>query len=104
MKKANDNQVYLAQRKAISLADLRTSEIKRFSFKADITAICTLNQYSVMYGTERGEMGLFDIRKGEVVHSNTLCHKQSKIYDIIKLNDVIVSGDSEGQIVSWKGL
>jgi hypothetical protein len=54
---------YLGQKKSIGLIDIRTFELKRYTFKGDITAICVLNENSIIYGTEKGEIGLFDNRK-----------------------------------------
>lgn len=63
--------------------------------------MCVMNPNSVVYGTDKGEIGLFDNRKG-IVSSNTIFHKPNRINDIIKHSDYVISGDSGGQIVSWK--
>jgi hypothetical protein len=46
---------------------------------------------------------VFDVRKG-LVEANITSHKQSKIYDIIRMNEIIISCDGKGQIVSWKSV
>ena len=70
----------------MTLVDLRRPEDKKkFSFKGDITSLCVLNEFGVIYGTDRGELGAFDVRKG-LVNTDVTSHKQNKIYDIIRIN------------------
>jgi hypothetical protein len=76
IRRINNDSVYLAQKNYINHVDMRKSLNLKFNVKIDVTALCCLNEYSLLYGTVLGEIALFDTRKRMKVWSNTISHSK----------------------------
>lgn len=64
-------------------------------------ALEVIGDHSLMFGA-KGVIGLLDDRKQQVFPWKSEGYHKSVVYDILKLEDRIVSCDWEGKIYSWR--
>lgn len=55
----------------------------------------------MMFGA-KGVIGLLDDRRQKVFPWKSEVHHKSTVYDILKLEERVISCDSEGKVYSWK--
>lgn len=67
----------------------------------EIKALCPLNDTILCYGSGTGEIGLIDSRSFATPFWTDTTNHQSRIYDIMKMGDKVVSGDQAGSLVGW---
>jgi len=62
-----------------------------------------LNELTAFYGAVDGEVGALDSRMMSApLWSNKLTHK-NRIYDICKLEELVLTSDKSGLIAGWTG-
>lgn len=60
-----------------------------------------LNENVVCYGTSDGELGMVDMRKPVQPFWRDQGTHHSRIYDILRMGNRLVSGDQRGLLVGW---
>ena len=98
----DDNIIGLANERYVSFADLRNNaQTQNIRINKECRTITALNENTVLYGCEDGELGILDRRRlQDRIWCNRTGHK-TKIYDVCTVGSYLLSGDTTGQIISW---
>lgn len=103
IKKINQHQFAVASSKLVEILDLRSEKIVQTfpHITSEIRSIEVIGEHSIMYGA-KAEIGLLDDRKERLLPWKSEKHHQGMVYDILKLENRVVSCDDQGGIWSWK--
>lgn len=105
LKRMRENLLAVANTSNISFSDPRTSPpISTCPLSQEVKALCTVNENTVCYGTSDGEIGMVDLRKPSGPFWKDHGTHHSRIYDILRMGDKLVSGDQKGLLVGWSSV
>lgn len=102
-KKLNDNLIAISYNNRIDYFDFRSniSIINTFKLSHNVKTMYALNENTICYGLMDGEIGMVSNKmNGGPIWNQKGVHK-NVIYDINRMNNVILSGDRNGLIVGW---
>ena len=113
-KKLNENMVAVSYNNRIDFFDFRTNESIMNNFrlgnnvkntsKNNVKNMYVVNENTICYGLNDGEIGLVSNKmNGGPIWSNKN-HHRGTIYDINRVDNLILSGDQNGLIVGWESL
>jgi hypothetical protein len=102
IKRMRDNLLALADTSNIAFADPRTNAaVASCPLSQEAKALCVVNENVACYGTSDGEVGMVDLRKPVSPYWRDQGTHHSRIYDILRMGDRIVTGDQRGLLVGW---
>jgi hypothetical protein len=105
IKKMKENFLAVANTFNVSFTDTRVPNlVANCLLNQETKALSLINEYTVCYGTVQGEIGLVDCRKPQTPLWRDAGTHHSRIYDILKMGNRIVSGDQHGLLVGWNSV
>lgn len=105
IKRMRPNLLAVANTNNLSFADPRTTpSTANCTITQEVKAVCCLNENVAAYGTSTGELGMIDLRRPNAPFWRDQGTHQSRIYDILRMGDRLVSGDQKGLLVGWNSI
>jgi hypothetical protein len=97
-----ESLVAVANTNNVSFADPRLNGPSAFCpLSQEVKALCVVNENVACYGTGDGEVGMVDLRKPAFPFWRDQGTHHSRIYDILRMGDRLISGDQKGLLVGW---
>jgi WD40 repeat protein len=102
LKRMRESLVAVANTSNLSFADPRANgAVACCPLSQEVKALCVVNENVACYGTSDGELGMVDLRRPVAPYWRDQGTHNSRIYDILRMGDRLVSGDQKGLLVGW---
>lgn len=103
IRKLNPNLICASSINSVYFLDPRAQkrEVNSSQVFGEIKALCPINDTILCYGSGTGEIGLIDSRSFSSPFWKDSSNHHSRIYDITRMGNMVISGDQAGSIIGW---